>query len=208
GDYDDARWLAAEEIEQLWMPPALREPLVRIMRGEDVEPGVEWADEPAGGEGVPLAERASDEPATGEAVALAERASDVAAATDEGEESAPDNRAGWDAIAAAYQDERFGERYGEKLMWSYLSSEDDVHVLDDVRGRRAIVLGCGGGQDVVALERMGARAVGVDHSGAQIAYAKKFAARHNAENASFVEASIDDLLRFDDESFDLAVSSH
>ena len=173
------------------MPPALREPLVRIMRGEDIEPGVEWADDPAAGEGVPLAERASD-----------------SAAPEEPEKPAPDNRAGWEAIAAAYQEERFGDRYDEKLMWSYLSSEDDLHVLDDVRGRRAIVLGCGGGQDVVALERMGARAVGVDHSAAQIAYARKYAARHNAENASLVEASIDDLSRFDDESFDVAVSSH
>src|SRR5205085_2600125 len=193
GDYDDARWLAADEIEQLWMPPALRAPLVRIMRGEDLEPAAEWT---------------NDEAETGKGVPLAERATDVAAASDEPEKPAPDNRAGWEAIAAAYQEERFGERYGEKLMWSYLSSEDDLHVLDDVRGRRVIVLGCGGGQDVVALERMGARAVGVDHSAAQIAYARKYAARHNAENASFVEASIDDLSRFDDESFDVAISSH
>ena len=192
GDYDDARWLTINEVEQLWMPPAMREPLVRIMLGEEVEPAAVCAVEAAPAEGVPLAERASD----------------VTAPVHGDEKPAPDNRAGWDVIAAAYQEERFGERYGEKLMWSYLSSEDDLRVLDDVRERRAIVLGCGGGQDVVALSRMGARAVGVDHSAAQIAYAKKYAARHNAENASFIEASIDDLSRFDDESFDLAVSSH
>jgi ADP-ribose pyrophosphatase YjhB (NUDIX family) len=31
GDYDDARWLASADLAQLWMPPALRDPLVRIM---------------------------------------------------------------------------------------------------------------------------------------------------------------------------------
>jgi ubiquinone/menaquinone biosynthesis C-methylase UbiE len=47
---------------------------------------------------------------------------------------------------------------------------------------------------------------GVDLSSAQIAYARKYATRHNAENVAFVEGTIEDLSRFDDASFDLAVS--
>src|SRR5438067_10020302 len=81
GDYDDARWLAAEEIEQLWMPPAMRDPLVRIMRGEELEPAAEWTD---------------DEPGTGEGVPLAERASDATVRPEEADKPAPDNRAGWE----------------------------------------------------------------------------------------------------------------
>src|SRR5205085_2032885 len=76
GDYDDARWLAADEVEQLWMPPALRVPLVQIMRGEDVEPGVAWS---------------SEEVATGEGVPLAERAGDATPAPNAAEKPAPDN---------------------------------------------------------------------------------------------------------------------
>jgi ubiquinone/menaquinone biosynthesis C-methylase UbiE len=91
-------------------------------------------------------------------------------------------------------------------MWTWRSSEDDLRLLDDVRGKRAIVLGCGGGQDAVALEKLGAVVIGVDQSAAQIAYAKKYALRHAAPNASFVEGQIEDLSRFDDGSFDLAIS--
>lgn len=180
GDYDDARWVGAAELESLWMPPALRDPLLRIMTDPNAPPTHEWAP----GEGMPLGERPS--PAG----------------------PPPDNRAGWDAIAAAYQDERFGERFGERLMWSWSLSEDDLGLLDDVRGKRVVVLGCGGGQDVVALAKTGAIAVGVDVSAAQIAYARKYAARHDEPNASFLVGTVEDLSRFDDASFDMAVSAH
>lgn len=183
GDYDDARWLGVGDIEQLWMPPALRAPVVRVLRGETIEPSVDWERE-----------------IEAEAAPLAERAEEVA--------PPPDNRAGWDAIAKAYQERRFGERFGERLMWSWRTSEDDVHLLDDVRGRRVLVLGCGGGQDVVALAKMGAVAVGMDQSTEQLAYARQYAARHDEPNASFVEGSVDDLSRLDDASFDSVIAAH
>lgn len=180
GDYDDARWVGAAELESLWMPPTLRGPLLRIMTDPDAPPAHEWAS----AEALPLGERRDPECPP------------------------PDNRAGWDTISAAYQDEIFGERFGERLMWSWSLSEDDLHLLDDVRGKRVLVLGCGGGQDVVALAKMGAIAVGIDVSAEQIAYAKKYAARHDAPNASFVEGTVEDLSRFDDASFEAAVSAH
>jgi ubiquinone/menaquinone biosynthesis C-methylase UbiE/ADP-ribose pyrophosphatase YjhB (NUDIX family) len=181
GDYDDARWLTAPDLESLWMPPALREPLVRILTDPDASPAHEWTvDEDAR----PLAER-----------------DDVAV------EPAPDNRAAWEAVAAPYQ-QLFGERDAGRLKWTRGTFEDELRLLDDVHGQRAIVLGCGCGRDNVALERLGAVAVGVDTSPAQIAYAKKYAQRHGAQNSSFVEGSMEDLTRFDDESFDVAVSIH
>ena len=182
GDYDDARWCVAAEIERLWMPPPLRDALVRIMTAGIPPPVVDWANA-AGREATPLGEAASVGPA-------------------------PDNRASWDAISAAYQEQFFGERFGERFMWSWSIAEDDVHLLDEVRGKRVLVLGCGGGQDCVALDKMGAIAVGIDQSAKQIEYARKYAARHDAPNASFVEGTVEDLSRFDDESFDAAVSAH
>jgi ubiquinone/menaquinone biosynthesis C-methylase UbiE/ADP-ribose pyrophosphatase YjhB (NUDIX family) len=183
GEYDEARWVAADDLGQLAMPPALREPLVRIMTEPAYEPSFDWT-------------------ADGEALPLGERAGPVEVGPP------PDNRAAWAAIAAAYQEHRYGERFGERLMWSWRASEDDLHVLDDVRGKRALVLGCGGGQDVVALAKMGAVAVGVDYAPAQLAYARRHAAKHAADNASFVECDVTDLSRFDDASFDLAVCIH
>ena len=193
GDYDDARWLAAPDLERLWMPPALREPLIRIISEPRDATAAEEAQEAANApaEATPLAERPQPPPLPPEELA-----------------PPADNRAGWDAISAAYQRERYGDRDVGRLKWSWGVYEDELCLLDDVRGRRAIVIGCGGGQDVVALERMGARAVGVDISREQIAYAKMYALRHGAENASFVQCDATDLSRFDDESFDVAVSIH
>ncbi|HXK33698.1 MAG TPA: methyltransferase domain-containing protein [Dehalococcoidia bacterium] len=192
GDYDDARWLGPAEIEQLdTMPPDLRLQLVKLLTDPESAQPMDWerfADDVSAQQAVPLAEQQAAEPAE--------------------PTPPPDNKAAWDAIAKAYQEERFGDRFGERLMWSWRASEDDLHVLDDVRGMRALVLGCGGGQDVVALVKLGAVATGVDISPAQLAYARKYAAARGAENASFVEGDVQDLSRFDDESFDLAISIH
>jgi ubiquinone/menaquinone biosynthesis C-methylase UbiE/ADP-ribose pyrophosphatase YjhB (NUDIX family) len=181
GDYDEARWCVAGEIERLWMPPSLRDALVRIIVEGVPPPVVDWATQ-AGREGIPLADREAEAGPP------------------------PDNCAVWDQMAPVYQDEFYGDRYGERLMWSRRSSEHDLRVLDDVRGKHALVLGCGGGQDCVALEKLGAIVVGVDQSPKQIEYARKYATRHKATNASFVEGLVEDLTAFDDERFDLAVS--
>jgi len=192
GDYEDARWLAPDDLAQVWMPPALRDPLVALLTGA------------AAVEALPAV------PVDEETVVALEVADVTPTAQPPPETApAPDNRTSWDAISKSYQEERFGDRFGDRLMWSWRLSEDDVRILDDVRGRRVLVLGCGGGQDVVALAKLGAVAVGIDQSKEQIAYARKYALRHGIEgNASFVEGTVEDLSRFDDESFDLAVSSH
>lgn len=187
GDYDDARWLGADELASLWMPPDLRLALIKILTDPAGTGATDWASTYASPQGTPLGERAVQ-------------------VTDDA--PPPDNRAGWDAISAAWQAERFGERFGERFMWSLALSEDDLHLLDDVRGRRVLVLGCGGGQDVVALAKMGAIATGIDQSVKQIEYARGYAVRHDAANAAFVGGSVEDLSRFDDASFDMAVSAH
>ncbi len=186
GDYDDARWLAALELGQLWMPPALREPLVRIMTDPEYAPDVDWTASATLG-AAPLAERAEEQPPAG---------------------PPPDNRAAWNAISKAFQEDFYGERGLGRLRWTRGVYEDELGLLGDIRGQHAIVLGCGGGQDCVELARMGAVAIGVDISSEQIAYARRFAAKHNADNASFVEGAVEDLSRFDAASFDLAVSIH
>ncbi len=182
GDYDDARWLVAAELADLWMPPDLRLPLIKILTDPESLHETDWSQ--LSSEGTPIAERAEEQ------------------------QPPPDNRAAWDAIADAYQAERYGDRDVGRLKWSYGIHEVELQLLDDVRGKRALVLGCGGGQDVVALSRMGAVAVGIDLSEKQIEYARKYAGRHDATNASFVQGTVEDLSRFDDQSFDLALSIH
>jgi len=180
GDYDDARWLSAAELPNVWMPPALRTALISILGGGPAAP----AETPPGaGAALPLAERAADEPAP----------------------PPPDNREAWQRLARSYQKEHARFDTG-RLRWARGVYEDELRVLGDVRGLHAIVLGAGDGADVIALAAAGAVAVGVDFSPAQVAAAKRRAADAGADNASFVEGDIADLSRFDDASFDLAIS--
>ncbi len=216
GDYDDARWLGAADLDGVTMPPDLRIPLAKILTDPEGMHRLDW--EQMGKEltalstasfqqAVPLAERdqaTAFAPVPVETGDLAPTSIPLGA----GSSLRFDNVAGWDAISKAYQEEIFGDRFGTALMWSWPSlSEDDLQLLGDISGQRALVLGCGGGQDVVALEKLGAIAVGIDASSRQIEYARKYAQRHEAINSSFVEGTVEDLSRFDDASFDLAVSA-
>ena len=116
------------------------------------------------------------------------------------------NRQGWDTISAHYQA-------------STRISTDDVHygnmapgeralrLLGDVSGRRVIEIGCGGGQNSIALARWGATCIGVDPSPAQIAHARQLA-RESGVDVRFVEGMAEDLSAFPDGHFDIALSSY
>jgi ubiquinone/menaquinone biosynthesis C-methylase UbiE len=117
------------------------------------------------------------------------------------------NIAGWEAIADRYQRERGWP--SEDLCWGHrVAPERELGLLGDVRGKRALVLGCGGGQDVIALARLGAAHVtGVDFSKTQLAHAKDNLARANVA-AQLIESSVADLPMLGAERFDLVVSVH
>lgn len=118
----------------------------------------------------------------------------------------PDNAAGWDRLADAYQ-----AHVGwpdQALTWGFrCPPESDLQVLAGVTsGARTLVLGCGGGQDLVALARLDVGAlVGIDPSARQLEHAR---ARLDAAglDAELVRARAEDLEAFDDASFDLVVS--
>ena len=83
---------------------------------------------------------------------------------------------------------------------------DDLGLLGDVDGERAIELGCGGAQFGLALAERGADVTGVDLSEAQLAHARENAAERDVD-VDFVESSVTDLDAFEDASFDLAFSA-
>ncbi len=117
------------------------------------------------------------------------------------------NAAGWDAIAERYQRERGWP--SDDLCWGHrVAPERELHVLGDVAGKRTLVLGCGGGQDLVALARLGATGlVGVDVSKTQLAHARENLAAANV-TATLHEASASSLPMLEGASFDLVVSVH
>lgn len=83
---------------------------------------------------------------------------------------------------------------------------DDLGLLGDVAGERAIELGCGGAQFGLALADRGADVTGIDLSAAQLAHARENVDAHDAD-VDLVRGSVTDLETFDDESFSLAVSA-
>jgi 2-polyprenyl-3-methyl-5-hydroxy-6-metoxy-1,4-benzoquinol methylase len=83
--------------------------------------------------------------------------------------------------------------------------ERELRLLGDVRGKDILEIGCGGGQNSIALAKLGARVVGVDSSERQISFARDLAAREQAE-LSLVVADYRDLLKWNDDAFDILIS--
>jgi ubiquinone/menaquinone biosynthesis C-methylase UbiE len=117
------------------------------------------------------------------------------------------NVMGWEAIAERYQRERGWP--SDDLCWGHrMPLERELRLLGDVAGKRALVLGCGGGQDVIALARLGATELaGVDFSPVQLAHARSLLAAANVA-CELCEASVSALPMFRDARFDLVVSVH
>lgn len=121
----------------------------------------------------------------------------------------PDNRLGWDEVSASYQ-ERLGW-FSDRLAWGIRCPfEDELRLLGDVRGRHVLVLGCGGGQDIVALAKMGAgRITGVDVSASQLEHARDVLIREDLlAMTRLIRGSVEDLDAIEDECVDIAVSVH
>jgi len=117
----------------------------------------------------------------------------------------PDNRAAWNAIATAYQ-ARHRLPTDTLLYGVRCPSEDELGLLGEVQGHRVLVLGCGGGQDAIALARRGAQVVGIDLSDEQIRFARKLAEEEGLE-VPFVQGNVEELPDVDAESQDIVVSS-
>jgi SAM-dependent methyltransferase len=89
------------------------------------------------------------------------------------------NRRSWNETADAYQAEHgeFLEVSGGLAWGVWQIPESELHVLDDVRGKDMLELGCGAAQWSIALARAGARPVGLDLSDRQLEHAKTLMAR-------------------------------
>jgi SAM-dependent methyltransferase len=122
------------------------------------------------------------------------------------DEDAPDIVRGWDMLADAYQ--AWVGWPEEELTWGLrCPPERDLHLVDDVvPGARTLVLGCGGGQDLVALAALGAgELIGTDPSAAQLAHARG-RLDDAGLTARLLAVPAEDLVGIDDASVDLAVS--
>ncbi|MGZ8579618.1 MAG: class I SAM-dependent methyltransferase, partial [Actinomycetota bacterium] len=117
------------------------------------------------------------------------------------------NRESWDRDAENWIEPGRKAWSAEEITWGTWSvPERTVHALPDVEGLDAIELGCGTGYISAWLARRGARPVGLDNSGRQLATAAGF---QEEFGVSFPLVHADaERTPFRDASFDLAVSEY
>jgi SAM-dependent methyltransferase len=121
-------------------------------------------------------------------------------------EDAPDITAGWDLLADAYQ-----EHVGwpeDELSWGLrCPTESELEVVSDVAdGAATLVLGCGGGQELVALSALGVSSlIGTDPSAAQLRHAATRLADADID-ATLLALAAERLAGVADDSVDLVVS--
>jgi len=92
------------------------------------------------------------------------------------------NRAHWDATADEWVKHGEANWSGEEVWGIWGLPEHELRLLPaDLTDRTTIELGCGTGYVSAWLIRRGARATGIDNSAAQLATARRLAARHGVE---------------------------
>jgi SAM-dependent methyltransferase len=115
------------------------------------------------------------------------------------------NTEAWDRIAARGAS-RAGGSFDTVHYGPDLPSEAELRLCGDVANRRVLDLGCGAGENAVALARRGAHVIAVDASSAQLARA-----RRNAELAEirveWHEGDAADLAFLRADSIDLAIAT-
>ena len=118
------------------------------------------------------------------------------------------NRAFWNAMAGDWNEP--GERSWKQDVptWgNWGVSDDQAPLLPlDMRGIRAIELGCGTGYVSAWMTRRGAKVVGIDNSEQQLATAKRLRQEHALE-ITFIHGNAEEV-PYPDGSFDFAVSEY
>ena len=111
----------------------------------------------------------------------------------------------WDATSEYYQKEISGDKMDDVHYGPFGSSEKKLRLLGNVKGKKILELGCGGGQVSIALAKKGAICTGIDISLKQLQHAEK-AAEKNKVNVKFMKLSISDLSGFKSSSYDIVIS--
>jgi SAM-dependent methyltransferase len=114
------------------------------------------------------------------------------------------SRESWNAISATYQQRRQLTTHTVNL-GGLVEDEFGASLFLDVQGKWVLDAGCGGGQNCIALARMGARAMGVDSSKAQIQYARALAA-HEGFDIPFSVCDVVDLGEIAEQGWDVLLS--
>lgn len=86
-------------------------------------------------------------------------------------------------------------------------NEDQLQLVGEVKGKRVLEIGCGGGQCSIAFAKRGAIATGIDISDQQVKFARKLAEQEGVP-ATFLRRSVENLSPIPDRSQDVVFSSY
>lgn len=82
-----------------------------------------------------------------------------------------DNEAGWDRLSTWYQEH--ARLPTDVASYAPDLTESDLKLLGTLEGKRVVELGCGGAQCSIAFAKAGAKAIAVDRSAQQLAFARQ-----------------------------------
>ncbi len=116
-----------------------------------------------------------------------------------------DIKKSWDKIAEHYNN-RYEISCDVVHYGPLCPGEDRLRLLGDLKGKKVVDLGCGGGQNAVALAKMGAEVTGLDLSEEQINRAERLASK-NEFSICFKQADISSMPFIENHSFDIALSA-
>ena len=88
----------------------------------------------------------------------------------------------------------------------YAPDENEIRLLGNVKGKKILEIGCGGGQCSIAFAREGARCTGIDISEEQLKFARELA-KKNKVNVKFIQGDIQTLKGIKSNSFDIVFSA-
>lgn len=112
----------------------------------------------------------------------------------------------WDRFSAEYQRSAGlgseAAHYGPDI-----PTEAELRLLGDLKGKRVLELGCGGGQCSIAFARAGATAVGVDFSAEQLAHARRLSEAEEVR-VELRQGDMADLAFLRADSIDVAFSTY
>ena len=112
----------------------------------------------------------------------------------------------WDETTGSYQVS--SEIHTKSAHYGpYAPDEAELNLLGNVKGKRVLEIGCGGGQCSIAFAKKGAICTGIDISKGQLKYAEKLA-KENKVKINFVRGSFQDLSQFKSKSFNIVFSAY
>ncbi len=112
----------------------------------------------------------------------------------------------WNTIADDYQ-KKYKISPTEIHYGVSIPSEPELNLLGNVKGKKALEVGCGGGQCSIAFAQKGAIVTGIDISEKQIEFAKKLADKMKVK-ANFLVSNAEKLDKIKSNSIDIVFSAY